>query len=173
MRRSFRQAYNFAYRLTGDAAEAEDLVQETFLRAYRFFHRFDESLSFPSWLYRIMTNVYIDTVRRKNRIKTTHLERASADGSQAWELPDDRADPEQRLLEHHFDGPLQKALESMSPGFRIAVLLADVEGLAYEEIAEVMQTSIGTVRSRIHRGRRQLRELLKRQDPERYREVEP
>lgn len=158
-------------RLTGNQAEAEDLVQESFLRAFRFFHRYDEGLPFTSWLYRIMTNAHIDSVRRRGRLKTTSLDQSGLDGNTTWEIADEDASPEIPLMSRELDEPLQLGLMSMSADFRVAVLLADVEGMAYEEIAEVMQTSIGTVRSRIHRGRRQLREYLRRSCPDRYREL--
>lgn len=169
IRDTHKQAYSLAYRLTGNAAEAEDLVQESFLRAYRFFHRYDESLPFTSWLYRIMTNAHIDMVRRKGRIRTTSLEGAGSDGAGTWDVPDTEATPDRMLMQNALDEPVQKALNSMTAEFRTAVLLADVEGLAYEEVAEIMKTSVGTVRSRIHRGRKQIRNFLMKTAPETYR----
>jgi len=163
-----KQAYSLAYRLTGNAAEAEDLVQESFLRAYRFFHRYDESLPFTSWLYRIMTNAHIDMVRRRGRIKTTSIENAGTDGTTAWDLPDHEAAPDRAMMLNTMEEPVQKALMSMTAEFRTAVLLADVEGLAYEEVAEIMNTSVGTVRSRIHRGRKQIRTHLLKHAPQTY-----
>lgn len=161
MRDTHRQAYNFAVRLTGNVVEAEDLVQETYLRAYRFFHRYDETQPFTSWVYRIMTNLHIDQLRRKGRIKTTSLESSGAEGV-VWEVPDDNSAPDRHMVEAALDDTIQESLVLMNPEFRAAVLLADVEGLSYEEIADVMQCSVGTVRSRIHRGRKQLRTLLLR-----------
>jgi len=169
IRDSYKQAYGLAYRLTGNVAEAEDLVQESFVRAYRFFHRYDETLPFTSWLYRIMTNAHIDMVRRRGRIKTTSLEASGTDGSTTWELPDNEASPDRQMLLTALDEPVQKALTSMTAEFRTAVLLADVEGLAYEEVAEIMRTSVGTVRSRIHRGRKQIRSYLLKHAPQTYR----
>lgn len=169
IRDTYKQAYGLAYRLTGNVAEAEDLVQESFVRAYRFFHRYDESLPFTSWLYRIMTNAHIDMVRRRGRLKTTSLEASGTDGSTTWDLPDMDASPDRIMLSHALDEPVQKALTSMTPEFRMAVLLADVEGLAYEEVADIMRTSVGTVRSRIHRGRKQIRTYLLKHAPQTYR----
>jgi RNA polymerase sigma-70 factor (ECF subfamily) len=166
---SYKQAYGLAYRLTGNVAEAEDLVQESFVRAYRFFHRYDETLPFTSWLYRIMTNAHIDMVRRRGRIKTTSLEASGTDGATTWDLPDIDASPDRHMLLNALDEPVQKALTSMTAEFRTAVLLADVEGLAYEEVAEIMRTSVGTVRSRIHRGRKQIRNYLLKHAPQTYR----
>lgn len=171
MRSSHKRAYTLAYRLTGNQAEAEDLVQESFLRAYRFFHRYDENLPFTSWLYRIMSNAHIDQVRRKGKIRTTSIDASGSDGQSAWDLPDEQATPDKRLMENMVDQHLQEGLDEMNQEFRMAVLLADVEGMAYEEIAEVMQTSVGTVRSRIHRGRKQLRSFLLKAAPGIYRRM--
>ena len=172
MKNSYRQAYSLAYRLTGNGAEAEDLVQESFLRAFRFFHRYDEALPFTSWLYRIMTNAHIDMVRRKGRLKTTSLDQTIGENSSTWEIASCDAAPGEELLSNTMDDTVQNALQGIRPEFRTAVLLADVDGMAYEEIAEVMKTSVGTVRSRIHRGRLQLRKKLLQVCPQRFREVQ-
>lgn len=161
MRDTSRQAFGMAYRLTGSRQEAEDLVQETYLRAYRFFHRYDESLPFTSWLYRIMTNIHIDSSRRRSRLKTVSLEREREDGSRTWEFADEAAGADSALMNETLEEPIQMGLKAMNSEFRTAVVLSDVEGLSYEEIADIMGTSVGTVRSRIHRGRKQLRESLK------------
>lgn len=168
MRASYRQAYAFAYRLAGNQAEAEDLVQESFLRAYRFFHRYDEGLPFINWLYRIMGNAHIDAVRRKGRLKTMSLEQPGQQGTSTAELPDASAVVDRQLMDGTMNEPVQRALGAMNAEFRTAVLLADVEGMAYDEIAEVMNTSVGTVRSRIHRGRKQLRTFLVRNFPSQF-----
>ncbi len=168
MRKTHRQAYSLAYRLTGNSAEAEDLVQESFVRAFRFFSKYDPSMPFSSWLYRIMTNAHIDSVRRKGKLKTMSLEQGGADGNTTWEVPDLDTSPDRQMLHEALDEQVQKALSSMTPEFRMAVLLADVEGMAYEEIAEVMKTSVGTVRSRIHRGRKQIRNHLLKNAPQTY-----
>jgi RNA polymerase sigma-70 factor, ECF subfamily len=169
IRDTHKQAYSLAYRLTGNSAEAEDLVQESFLRAYRFFHRYDETLPFTSWLYRIMTNAHIDMVRRRGRLKTTSLEGAGEDGSGTWDVPDNDSIPDRVMMNNALEEPVQNALNAMTAEFRTAVLLADVEGLAYEEVAAIMETSVGTVRSRIHRGRKQIRNFLLKSAPETYR----
>jgi len=169
IRKTTKQAYSLAYRLTGNGAEAEDLVQESFVRAYRFFEKYDRNLPFSSWLYRIMTNAHIDLVRRRGRLRTTSLEQGGQDGSTTWEVPDLESSPDREMLHVALDEPVQRGLMAMTPEFRTAVLLADVEGMAYEEIAEVMKTSVGTVRSRIHRGRKQLRTHLLKHAPKTYR----
>jgi len=171
LRDSHKQAYSLAYRLTGNSTEAEDLVQESYLRAFRFFHRYDRTLPFTSWLYRIISNAHIDMVRRRGRIKTTSIHSAGEDGASAWDLPDVENAPDRVLMENALEAPVQSALLSMTAEFRTAVLLADVEGMAYEEVAEIMGTSVGTVRSRIHRGRKQLRSHLLKHAPETYRSL--
>lgn len=165
LRRTSRQAYNLAYRLTGNTAEAEDLVQEAYVRAYRFFDKYDASLPFQSWLYRIISNTHIDLVRRKGRLRTTSLDAASPEGFPVHEVADLESAPDRILLDGLMTEPVQMALDAMNPEFRTAVVLSDVEGMAYEEVAEIMQTSVGTVRSRIHRGRKQLRDQLSRIAP--------
>ena len=165
---AYRPAYGLAYRLTGNASDAEDLIQETFVRAFRFFHRYDETLPFPSWLYRIMTNAHIDLVRRKGKLKTTSLDHGASEGSSGWEVPDPHSAPDRDLMRNAVDDTVQAGLMSMTAEFRTAVLLADVEGLAYEEVADIMRTSVGTVRSRIHRGRKQLRAFLLKHAPQTY-----
>lgn len=168
MRDSYRQAYSVAYRLTGDSADAEDLVQEAFVRAYRFFHRYDEKLPFSSWMYRIIANAHIDLIRRKGKIKTSSLDHTGSDGLQALEVPDFTNVPGTEMVNGSFSETVQDGLNQMNSEFRMAVILADIEGLSYEEVAEVMETSVGTVRSRIHRGRVQLRSFLLKAAPESY-----
>lgn len=164
VRRYHRLAYNIAYRLAGNHADAEDITQEAFVRAYRFFDRYDPSLPFENWLYRIIANVFIDDVRRRPKLKLQSLDQTvtarSTSGEVHLELPDEKANPEAMMMEACLDEPLQRALESLPRDFRHAVILADVEGLSYEEIAEVMGCSLGTVRSRLHRGRKLMRNRL-------------
>jgi len=166
--RSHKQAFNLALRLTGNHTEAQDLVQETYIRAYRFFHRYDTSLPFTNWLYRIMSNAHIDAVRRRGRLKTTSLDQP-APGAAQIDVPDLQSSPDKVMLEQLMGEHVQSALMTMTPDFRTAVLLADVEGMAYDEIADVMKTSVGTVRSRIHRGRKQLRSTLMKNCPDAFR----
>ena len=172
LEQSYKQAFNLAMRLTGNHAEAQDLVQETYVRAYRFFNRYDRSLPFTNWLYRIMSNAHIDSVRRRGRLKTMSFEQQSPTGTTTIDVPDVNATPDRAMMDDMMGEQVQSALMTMTPDFRTAVLLADVEGLAYEEIAEVMNTSVGTVRSRIHRGRKQLRSCLLKKGAKCYGEVE-
>jgi len=159
-----RSAYNFAYRLSGNPNDAEDLLQEATIRAFRFFDKYDDRYAFQNWLFRILANTHIDLVRRRSRFKTISIERP--EGTPAWDIADADADADRELLSGYLEAPLQNAMMAINSEFRMAVLLADVEGMAYEEVAEVMQTSVGTVRSRIHRGRKQLRAHLSKHAPD-------
>ena len=163
-----RQAFHIALRLAGNRADAEDLVQETFVRAFRFFHRYDDTLPFTSWLYRIMMNAHIDEVRRRSKVRSSSLDEPHPETGSTWDVPDETASPERMILTGEMEAEIQDGLMNMTADFRMAVLLADLEGLSYEEIAQVMSTSIGTVRSRIHRGRKQLRNYLVKVCPEKY-----
>lgn len=164
VRRCHRQAYNIAYRMMGNHADAEDLTQEAFLRAYRFFDRYNRSMPFENWLYRIISNVFIDELRKRPKAKCQSLDQplmsAGGDTEIKLEIPDFTSDPEAMMLETELDEPLQKALGTLPPDFRKTVILADVEGLSYEDISEAMGCSLGTVRSRLHRGRKMLRSRL-------------
>jgi len=171
MRESYAQAFHLALRLTGRRADAEDLVQESFIRAYRFFHRYDSRLPFPNWLYRIMTNAHIDEMRRRGKLKLASLDETHPETGSAWEIADETHSPDKALMLDQFEVEVQEALLRMTPEFRIAILLSDMEGMSYEEIAEIMKTSIGTVRSRIHRGRKQLRRFLLALRPDKYKEI--
>jgi RNA polymerase sigma-70 factor (ECF subfamily) len=161
--RCHRQAYNIAFRLTGNHADADDLTQETFLRAFRFFDRYNRDMPFENWLYRIMSRVFIDELRKKPRIKAQSLDQplncsnGAGDRDVMLEIPDFDSNPEHALLSNELDEHLQTALNALPEEFRIAVILADIEGMSYEEIAESMSCSLGTVRSRLHRGRKLLR----------------
>jgi RNA polymerase sigma-70 factor (ECF subfamily) len=167
--RYYQQAYNIAYRLTGNAADAEDLVQEAFLRAYRFFDRYDRSMPFMNWFNRILTNLYIDEYRRRGRLRTVSIDEvySNEDGDEGttMDIPDSAPDPLERALSNEYREAIHEALQHLSPEFRVAVVLADMEGYSYEEIAETTKTSLGTVRSRIHRGRKQLRDYIRRRHP--------
>ncbi|MGQ9454558.1 MAG: sigma-70 family RNA polymerase sigma factor [Armatimonadota bacterium] len=160
--RYHRQAYNIAYRMAGNHTDAEDLTQEAFIRAYRFFDQYRRDLPFESWFYKIMTNVFIDMLRRRPKAKVRSLDEpvATEDGETHIDLPDPSAGPEEKVLSHDMDRRIQDALNTLPEVFRLTVIYADIEGLSYEEIAEATNTNIGTVRSRLHRGRRLLRSRI-------------
>jgi RNA polymerase sigma-70 factor (ECF subfamily) len=163
VQRHHKQAYNIAYRMTGNPADAEDLTQEAFIRAFRFFGQYKRELPFDSWLYKIMSNVFVDTLRRRPKAQIRSLDQPinTEDGEATMEIADPSDGPEETVVSREMDHRIQKALDSIPPDFRLAVIYADIEGLSYEEVADAMGCSIGTVRSRLHRGRKLLRERLK------------
>lgn len=155
------RVYRLAYRLTGNQYDAEDLTQDVFVRVFRSLSSYTPG-TFEGWLHRITTNLFLDRVRRAQRIRF--------DG-----LPDDAPErlagheptPAQAYDDTHMDDDVQAALDALSPEFRAAVVLCDVEGLSYEEISATLGVKLGTVRSRIHRGRSQLRDSLQHRAPAR------
>jgi RNA polymerase sigma-70 factor, ECF subfamily len=148
--------FTMAFRLTGDADEARDLAQDVFVRVYRNLDRYEPG-TFEGWLYRITKNLFLDRVRRRRRLRFEPLP------DEDWRQPLDVApSPADRVDEGLLHGDLEQALLELPATFRMAVVLCDVQGLSYEEIAEATGWPIGTVRSRIHRGRRLLRDRLRR-----------
>ncbi len=154
------RVYRLAYRLTGNVHDAEDLTHDVFIRVFRSLHSYQPG-TFEGWLHRITTNVFLDKMRRKQRIRFDALSDESA-----ARLPTREAGPEAAFDATHFDDDVQRALDALAPDFRAAVVLCDIEGLSYEEIAATLDIKLGTVRSRIHRGRAQLREALAHRAPD-------
>jgi RNA polymerase sigma-70 factor, ECF subfamily len=155
--------YGAALRMTRNPADAEDLVQETYLRAFRGFAGFQEGTNLKAWLYRILTNSFINTYRKKQREPQTV---EGPDDVDEWYLFDRlggrnvEGSAEEEVLDKIPDADVKEALESLPENFRLPVLLADVEGFSYKEIADIMGTPIGTVMSRLHRGRKALEKAL-------------
>ena len=157
--------YSAALRMTRNAADAEDLVQETYLKAYRAFGSFQEGTNLKAWLYRILTNTFINSYRaRRRRPEQTELDEVEdlylykrLGGLEAVTAG---RSAEEEVLEHFTESEVKEAVEALPEQFRLAVLLADVEGFSYKEIADILEVPIGTVMSRLHRGRRALQKAL-------------
>jgi RNA polymerase sigma-70 factor, ECF subfamily len=147
------RVYRLAYRLSGNQHDAEDLTQETFIRVFRSVQNYQPG-TFEGWLHRITTNLFLDLVRRRARIR---MEALPEDYDR---VPADEPNPEQIYHDARLGPDLQAALDSLPPEFRAAVVLCDIEGLSYEEIGATLGVKLGTVRSRIHRGRQALRDYL-------------
>ena len=154
------RVYRLAYRLTGNSHDAEDLTQDVFVRVFRSLSSYTPG-TFEGWLHRITTNLFLDSVRRKQRIRFDALADDAAD-----RLPGREPTPERVLTDQMLDADIHQALEALPPDFRAAVVLCDIEGLSYEEIAATLGIKLGTVRSRIHRGRSQLRAALEHRAPD-------
>ncbi len=153
------RVYRLAYRLTGNPHDAEDLTQDVFIRVFRSLHSYTPG-TFEGWLHRITTNVFLDRMRRKQRIRFDALPEDAASRMAGHE-----PSPEQVYTDTHLDDDIQRALDALAPEFRAAVVLCDIEGLSYEEIATTLGIKLGTVRSRIHRGRAHLRAALAHRAP--------
>ncbi|KAB2892514.1 MAG: sigma-70 family RNA polymerase sigma factor [Kofleriaceae bacterium] len=156
--------YGTAYRLARNPRDAEDLVQEALLRAYRFWETFEKDSNCKAWLLRILTNTFINEYQRKRRqrevLDAATAEQSATDGVLVHEGAQAQKSPEGMMLERSVSDDVQRALDALPADFRTAVVLCDVEGLAYKEIAEVMDCPVGTVMSRLFRGRRLLQQSL-------------
>ncbi|MBN8568900.1 MAG: sigma-70 family RNA polymerase sigma factor [Ignavibacteria bacterium] len=153
--------HNYAYRMTNNQLDADDLVQETYLRAFRFFHKFERGTNCKAWLFRIMKNLYINNYRKaqKEPGKVDYEEVENFFDSIRSEKIDSN-DLQQKVFSNLLDDELLTALNSLQDDFKTVVILCDLEGLSYEEIAEFLNCPVGTVRSRLHRGRKLLQMKL-------------
>jgi RNA polymerase sigma-70 factor (ECF subfamily) len=158
------KVYNYVCRMVGPGTDAEDLTQETFIRAYLNMKSFQSRASLNTWLYRIATNICIDFTRKSRKAKalTTSLQREDTedDGEVERDIPDERFDPQALLLNKELGAQLDRALKALPEKLRTVVLLHDIEGLAYEEIAQIAECPLGTVKSRLFNARAALREKL-------------
>jgi len=157
--------YRVAFRMAGHHEDAQDLLQDALLEAYRSFKKFQRGTYFDKWLYRIMTNTFIDRQRHKKRVGRVESLDAPLPGGDEGdtlgrEIPDWEDEPSRKLLRDTFDEPIQKALAALKPEFRMVMILSDVEDFSYEEISEMLNIPIGTVRSRLHRARDMMRSKL-------------
>ncbi|TYC15255.1 RNA polymerase sigma factor SigE [Actinomadura syzygii] len=153
------RVFRLAYRLTGNRHDAEDLTQDVFIRVFRSLSSYSPG-TFEGWLHRITTNLFLDRARRKQRIRFDALGDDAAERLQGREPT-----PAQAYDDRHLDADIQRALDDLAPEYRAAVVLCDIEGLSYEEIAATLNVKLGTVRSRIHRGRAHLRDALEHRRP--------
>lgn len=153
-----------ALRMTRNSSDAEDLVQETYLKAYRFFERFERGTNIRAWLFKIMTNLFINTYRdkakRPEETSFDEMEDFSLYSKMAADTQKDGTNPEKELFDKLYGDEVQKALDRLPEEFRMVVLLNFVEGFSYQEIAEILGTELGTVKSRLHRGRKLLQKSL-------------
>lgn len=163
VRRYSRHVYNVAYRMAGNDADAKDLTQEAFLRVYRALRKIEPGTPLDSWLYRIVTNLFIDMLRKrpKGRVESLDAPVTTPRGSEIERsIPDPSGNPEEVVVTPMLDGEIQRALDSLTDDLRMVVILSDIEGLAYEEVAQAIRVPVGTVKSRLHRARKALRDRL-------------
>ena len=160
-----RQLYSAAMRMTRNPADAEDLVQETFLKAYRAYHTFEEGTNLKAWLYRILTNTYINKYRKDSR-RPSEVDLGSVEDLYLYrnigseESAEAARTTEDRVLDGLVESDIKRAVEDLPENFRLPVLLADLEGFSYKEISDILDIPIGTVMSRLHRGRKAMQKSL-------------
>jgi len=164
MEASYRKVYNMAYRLTGNRSDAEDLTQEAFYRAYRSFGDYEGDRPFENWIFRIVTRLFLDLLRhRRRRVKAVSYDaplQHSGDENLYFDMADDRPNPEQAMLEGSLNEDLQAVLNSLTAEQRLLITLADIEQMPYKDIAEIIGKPVGTVRSRLHRTHKLIRQKL-------------
>jgi RNA polymerase sigma-70 factor (ECF subfamily) len=155
--------YNTAFRMTRNAEDAEDLVQESYLKAYKYYDKFQEGTNFKAWLFKILKNTFINNYRRRQQ-RPPQSDFAEIEDSFETQVSDEVKrrikSPEEQLLEDVLDEDVQRALDELPTDYRMAVVLADLEGFSYKEIAEILELPVGTVMSRLYRGRKLLEESM-------------
>jgi RNA polymerase sigma-70 factor (ECF subfamily) len=155
--------YNTAYRMTRNVEDAQDLVQETYLKAYKYYDKFREGTNFKAWLFKIMKNTFINSYRKKQLVPP-QSDFSDIEGSFESQVSEEARrsvkSPEQELLADVLDEDVQRALDSLPPDYRMAVVLADLENFSYKDIAEILEVPVGTVMSRLYRGRKLLEEAM-------------
>lgn len=159
-----RHVYNIAYRLSGNEADAKDLTQEAFLRVYRALARIEPGVPLEAWLYRIVLNLFLDQLRKRGRIRVESLDVpvTTPRGNEVERtVLDPSSNPEEQVVSPVMDAEIQSALGALAPDLRAVVVLVDIQGFSYEEVAHILRIPIGTVKSRLHRARRFLRDRLK------------
>ncbi len=162
---TYKKVYNMAYRLAGTRADAEDLTQEAFYRAYRSFRDYEGDRPFENWIFRIVTRLFLDLLRsRRRRVKSVSydapLQRDGGDDNLYFDMADDAPNAEQTMMNTSLSEEMQMALDSLSPEQRTLVILADVENVPYKDIAEMLGKPVGTIRSRLHRTHKLIRHRL-------------
>lgn len=167
MRGTYRKVFSMAFRLSGCRSDAEDLTQEAFYRAYRSFGDYEGDKPFENWIYRIVTRLFLDLLRaRRRRVRSVSydapLPRESGEDSVTFDVPDASPGPESRLLDAQLSEPVERAMRELSPDQQMLIVLADIEGVPYREIAQMLGKPIGTIRSRLHRTHRLLRGHIER-----------
>lgn len=167
MKATYRKVYNMAFRLSGNKADAEDLTQEAYFRAYRSFDDYQGDKPFENWIFRIVGRLFLDLLRaRRRRIQPVSydapLPTGGSDETLFFDVPDRSPTPEATFLESHFSEDVQAVMDSLTEEQRLLITLADVEQVPYSEIAEIMGKPIGTIRSRLHRTHKAMRERLER-----------
>lgn len=165
MKRSYKKVYNLAYRLSGNASDAEDLTQEAYYRAFRSFDSYEGDKPFENWILRIVSRLFLDLLRhRRRRVQTVSydapLQKDGGEEDLFFEKSDENSNPENVFFRHSLGEELETALMSLPAEQRMVVVLADIEGMPYKEIAEMLGAPIGTIRSRLHRTHKSLRKKL-------------
>lgn len=170
MAATYRKVYSLAYRLSGNANDAEDLTQEAFVRAFRNFEDYEGDKPFENWIYRIVTRLFLDLRRSRNRrVQTVSYDatwNTEQDDTVAFQIADETMSPEKSLLEKTYSDDLEQVLSLLTPEQRLLVTLADVEGMPHKDIAAIIGSPVGTIRSRLHRMHKFLREQLAQRQPQ-------